>query len=109
MQKVDEPALRKICNDPDSFVEQLKSESGVLGIKWDDLILNFEWKCEELAILGSNSLTDEHKACVVDVAKQNKFAFNKELVEQWASQSSAEADLQNLINSNYEKFVNLHI
>lgn len=93
LQKVDQTALGKICIDPNFFIGELRNESETLGIKWDDLILNYEWQYEERAILDSKSLTDEQKAIIADVAKLNRFAFNKELIEQWAaSQQQSAAD-----------------
>ena len=35
--------------------------------------------------MGSKSFTDEQKSIIADVAKQNKFAFDQELIEQWAA------------------------
>ena len=45
---------------------------------------------------------------MAEAAKSNKFAFNKELVQQWVSQSPHEP-LLDLISKNHAKFVEQHL
>ena len=44
--KADIHALDLVESNPSAFMKQLSEESHVSGMRWDDLVLNFEWMCE---------------------------------------------------------------
>ena len=54
MKKSDSIALKFIEEAPSAFIMQLQEDSKVPGMKWDDLVPNFEWTFELKSILESD-------------------------------------------------------
>jgi len=52
LKKADSVALKFIEEAPAAFMKQLDEDSLVPGMKWDDLVLNFEWSFELEKILA---------------------------------------------------------
>jgi len=53
LKKADPIAINLIEEAPAAFMRQLQEDSKVPGMKWDDLVLNFEWTFEYKKILAS--------------------------------------------------------
>ena len=103
--KADKIALDQICDETEAFVTQLKSESQIAGMKWDDLILNFEWECEVRSILALDIFNLEQKASF-ELASIYKFSFNKQLIQEWVGQQNS---LENMMTKNNEKYLEIHL
>lgn len=83
--KSDNCALDLIDKHPDLFMNQLAEESKVAGMKWDDLVLNFEWTCEIQALLESDQVDDEHKETVREAMVSYRCCFDSNSVKTWLS------------------------
>jgi hypothetical protein len=61
LKKSDDIALDLLEKAPAEFMAQLQEDSKVPGMKWDDLVLNFEWTFELKKILESDCFDFETK------------------------------------------------
>ena len=84
-------------------MKQLQEDSKVPGMKWDDLVLNFEWTFEFKKILASDKLDKETKEIVEQTGQSLKYWFNFAMVQAWAA-NRAES-LFEYVQSNQQIFL----
>lgn len=85
LRNIDRIALDFINEEPETFINELKENSQQAGMKWDDLVFNFEWQFEYKKILASDSFDAETKADVKETAVDFKYLFNTTMVQEWAA------------------------
>jgi len=61
----------------------LASESKVAGMKWDDLVLNFEWSCQLETFIASESLTEEQVTTLRQAMAEFYCCFDVLAVKSW--------------------------
>ena len=78
--------MLKLINDHKHIFLALVDTFGeTAGIKWDDLIIKFEWTFHVTTILENPefSKSEELQQVVQEAAEKLKFSFNEEMVAQW--------------------------
>ena len=66
----------------DAFLALINSQGNATGVKWDDLLIKFEWSFELKEIL-QNSVNLDIGNCIEKAGETMKFMFNKEMVDMW--------------------------
>lgn len=69
-------------------MRQLQEDSKVPGMKWDDLVLNFEWTFEYKKILASEQFDQETKKLIEQTSDSLKYWFNFAMVQAWAAKKT---------------------
>ena len=78
--------MLKLINDhKHAFLALVDTFGETAGIKWDDLIIKFEWTFQVTTILENPefSKSEELQQVVQEAAEKLKFSFNEEMVAQW--------------------------
>ena len=74
------------------------------GMKWDDLVIRFEWTFELQRILENSTLEDDIKKVIEEAGKKMKFSFNEAMVLDWKSNLIA-SDYDEGLYETFEKYV----
>ncbi len=72
-----------IGEHPEKFMTHLARESKVAGMRWDELVLNFEWSCQLETFIASKSLTEEQEATLRQVMAEFYCCFDVTTVKSW--------------------------
>jgi len=52
-------------------------------MKWDDLVLNFEWSCDLKKFMDSKDLKPEQQAEIEAAMKTHKQLFDHSVIAEW--------------------------
>ena len=77
-----------IDNNSDEFVALIESEGNKNGIKWDDLIVRFEWNFDYKRMLESSKYDETMKAVLREIGEKFKYFFNEAMVDEWLSSAT---------------------
>jgi hypothetical protein len=77
--------MKFIVQDPQSLLTQLEENEANLGkgMRWDELVLRIEWKCEMENLFKRNDISQEHKNEIREASENFKYCFNSETVTRW--------------------------
>lgn len=92
LQKADSILLDNIAENSEMFIELLVRESKIAGMRWDILVISFEWLVEYEQTMADPNLDSAQKAQVKTAAKSLKYCFNRAMVDSWAAQATAEEE-----------------
>jgi ABC-type glutathione transport system ATPase component len=97
--------MESIMRDPQSLLTQLEENEANLGkgMRWDELVLRIEWKCEMENLFKRNDISQEHKNEIQEASENFKYCFNSGTVTRWLEDQMC--DFQNFINHD---FINLY-
>ena len=67
----------------DRFIEFFQSNGNTNGMKWDDLVVQFEWTIDYSKILASLESDPKLKSIVEKTGEILKYNFNSTTFENW--------------------------
>ena len=67
----------------DRFIEFFQSNGNTSGMKWDDLVVQFEWTIDYSKILASLESDPKLKSIVEKTGEILKYNFNSTTFENW--------------------------
>ena len=81
----DDKILKLINLQQVAFLALIDTYGGAPGMKWDDLVIKFEWTfmIKDMIENTSYAHTDPMHQALVKAAEKLKFNFNEEMVSDW--------------------------
>ena len=91
LQKADINLKQKIDTSIEEFIECIKNNSKRKGIRWDDIVLKFEWKFEMTLIkdyLSKKELTEQQKFDITDYLLKHECKADLKTVKNFMKERS---------------------
>ena len=67
----------------DQFIDFFQSNGSTNGMKWDDLVVQFEWTLDYDKILASVESDPKLRAVIEQASQTLKYNFNSATFESW--------------------------
>ena len=103
----DDTILELVNKNHEAFLALIDTYGGGSGVKWDDLIIKFEWTFELQKILENDfAYSDAVLEALQEAKTKLKFNFNEEMVNEWNTDLGARGkdDEENLY-ADFEEYV----
>ena len=81
--KADQDALKAIEQNPEVFMASIGQDSEKAGMKWDDLIMNFETMCDLTKLQGEYEMNEEQKKQFEEAQVSHKKHLCRSAVINW--------------------------